>query len=325
MTPRGARPHARPAPRPPTASRIAHAGSGASAALALALALAHACRPGFDEAPGLVDGPRLLAVVAEPAEARPGQAVALRPFVAAPEGHAAGEMRWSFCQSPKPPADDNVVGLACLLEPGLPLAWDGDLARGALPPDACARFGPDPPPGDARPRDPDPTGGFFQPVIVRAFGEVWAHSQRVACSLPAAPADVAREFSARYRPNRNPAPPSLEARIGEAILPWDALPPGARWVELRARWSPDDAETYPWWDPTARALRDRRESMRVAWFVSGGRLDTAATGRDENDPLTESVNGWRAPATPGPQTLWVVLGDARGGTAVAQVRARFAE
>lgn len=291
--------------------------------------LALACRPGFDESPGLVEGPRLLAVVAEPAEARPGQAVTFRPFVAVPEGQPVDPMSWSFCQSPKPPADDNVVGRSCLLEPGLPLAWDGSLAQGTLPTDACARFGPDPPPGDARPRDPDTTGGFFQPVIVRAFGEAWAHSQRVSCALPSAPADVARAFAASYRPNRNPAPPSLEARSGDRVLDWNALPRGAGRVAIYARWPAEDAEIYLWWNPEIRSLHERRESMRLIWFVNAGRLDVGSTGPDEGAPAAEAVgesaNGWQLPLTPGVYSLWVVLRDARGGAGVAQVRARVVE
>lgn len=298
---------------------IGRAGRRLAAALAAAPALA--CRPAFDERPGLVEGPRLLAVVAEPAEARPGQALTLRPLIAAPAGGAGGDLRWAFCQSPQPPADDNVVGLACLLEPGLPIQGDGELARGVLPADACARFGPDPPPGDARPRDADQSGGYFQPVVVRAFGEVWVHPQRVLCAPPSAPADLAREFAARYRPNRNPAPPALAASAGGRPLRWDALPRGAGRVELRARWSGDDAETYLYWDPSQRALRERRESMQAFWFVSAGRLDAAATGRDEADPATESANTWQLPEAVGPQTLWLVLRDARGGAGVAEIRA----
>ncbi|HEU4405528.1 MAG TPA: hypothetical protein VFS43_09580 [Polyangiaceae bacterium] len=310
------------ASRPRRVARVARRDAPRARRFALlGASLACACRPAFDERPGLVEGQRLLAVVAEPAEARPGEALTLRPLIAAPEGQPAGELAWSFCQSPKPPAEDNVVGLACLLEPGSPLSWDGAVARGAMPADACVRFGPDPPPGGARPRDPDPTGGFFQPILVRAFGEVWAHPQRVACGLPSAPADVARAFAAGYRPNRNPAPPALEVEAGGRALAWDALPREIGRVTVRARWTADDAETYLWWDPTLRDLRERRESMRLSWFVSGGRLDVASTGRDEADPATESVNVWQLPEAPGPQTLWVVLRDARGGAAIAQVRA----
>lgn len=293
----------------------------AACTFAAACASAAACRPAFDERPGLVEGPRLLAVVAEPAELRPGQALTLRPVVASPGGQPeATDFTWSFCQSPKPPAEDNAVGAPCLLKPGSPLAWDGELARGNLPLDACARFGPDAPPeGDVRPRDADETGGFFQPVVVRAFGEVWVHPQRVSCGLPQAPADRAREFAASYRPNRNPAPPTLTAELDGRPLSFEAVPRGAGRVILRARWSSDDAEAYLAWSAEGRDLRERRESMRVSWYASAGRLDTAATGRDENDGATESANAWQPPEAPGPQTLWVVLKDARGGAGVTRV------
>jgi hypothetical protein len=197
-----------------------------------------------------------------------------------------------------------------------------ELARGPLPTDACARFGPDPPPGDVRPRDPDPTGGFFQPVLVRAFDEIWAHPQRVACGLPWAPADVARAFAERYRPNRNPAPPTLEAEAGGSMFPLDALPRQAGRITLRARWSSEDAETYLWWDPSLRGLREHRESIRLSWYVSAGRLDAVVTSREEGDLAAESVNAWPPPKGPGPQTIWLVLSDARGGAGVAEVRIR---
>src|SRR5207253_227540 len=61
--------------------------------------------------------------------------------------------------------EDNVVQPACIDNPD----WSDPLGDGAtvtatMPAAACATYGPDTPPGGFRPRDPDPSGGYYQPV-----------------------------------------------------------------------------------------------------------------------------------------------------------------
>lgn len=74
------------------------------------------------------------------------------------------------------------------------------------------------------------------------------------------------------------------------------------------------AEPYVYFDPVTRGLVDRHESMRVAWFATGGSFDADRTGRDEDEHATPSSDDvWTAPDAAGTVHLWVVLRDARGG------------
>lgn len=73
-------------------------------------------------------------------------------------------------------------------------------------------------------------------------------------------------------------------------------------------------EEYVYLDPAQGTLVDRRESMRVSWFATAGEFDDDHTGRlEEEYATTSSDNPWRAPATAGPISMWVVLRDDRGG------------
>ena len=51
----------------------------------------------------------------------------------------------------------------------------------------------------------------------------------------------------------------------------------------------------------------------MAWYSSGGALDTESTGRAPDDTGTTTDDGWLAPAAPGTVHLWTVLRDSRGG------------
>ncbi|HWU85797.1 MAG TPA: hypothetical protein VN253_00875, partial [Kofleriaceae bacterium] len=184
----------------------------------------------------------------------------------------------------------------------------------ALPADACVRFGPEVPPGNFRPRDPDPSGGFYQPLRVDvdadaapaliAFG-----LSRITCKLPNATADLARQYEQRYVANRNPT-------LDEPAVP--AAVPAHSAVELAASWPKDSAEPYLYFDQLAQALVPRREAMRLSWFATAGALDVDATAVGEDDPATRVTTTWHTPA-PGPATLWFVLRDSRGGVATRAV------
>lgn len=278
-------------------------------ACVLAVVFAIGCRPKFDDRASAVEGIRLLAVVAEPPEARPGEEVVLTAIFAGPSGPiAAPAVRWATCAAPRPPTESNVVSDECVR--GSETVATGGVARIAMPFEACSLFGPDPPPGDFRPRDPDVTGGFYQPVLLDALGVVSVHSERVLCNLPNAPVVIATAFARDYRANRNPVVRELTGSVS-----FDAIPAGAT-ITLRATWSAEDAETYVAYDSTALALVNRRESIRVSWFAAAGDLAVDRTGRDENDHATFTENGFTAPTTAGPVHLWVVARDARGGASV---------
>jgi hypothetical protein len=183
--------------------------------------------------------------------------------------------------------------------------------------DACMQFGPDTPlvmPGQPmlRPRDPDITGGYYQPMLV-SVGDTTAFGlERITCNLANAPVDLAIEFRMRYKANTNPVLQPLAARIGGQPAALDAIPRGAT-VELEAGWSPESVETYPVFDIPTQSLIDHHESMRVSWFATGGSFANDRTGRDENDPATSTTNTWTAPDAAGTVHLWIVLRDSRGG------------
>lgn len=308
------------------------------------LALGSGCVPDFEDDLSLLTAPRVLAVRAEPAEAKPNETVTLSALVADPDPLASpAPASFALCVERKPLTELGPVSPACLVEPSagaaalVPLG-SGDGVSATLPSDACRLFGPsrpEPKEGEpaGRPVDPDATGGYYEPVAVRveAGKDLAVGTIRVACPLPAVTQAQAIEFSARYRPNRNPELANLELRRGSdsiTLTPEPAgtearieLSPGER-VTLRAEWpacegEPDGkctgAESYAWFDPELRAITTRRESIRVSWFASAGKFGSERSGRDESELETHSENTWTAPSSPGVARLWLVVRDSRGG------------
>lgn len=280
----------------------------------LAAALLAGCLPDPGDPASLVLGPRVLAVRADPPEALPGADVAYEALVITGDGERSNaRVRWAFCASPKPLTEPNSVSSACLGDAGVrPIAGDGPSVTATTPVDACALFGPDTPPGNFRPRDPDVTGGFYQPVRVEAMGLVAFDRERIACNLSNAPIDAAIELQKRYRKNKNPALSTLLARVDDSPLSLEHVPTGAH-VRFEVGWGNADAELYPIFDLGSQTIVDRRESLRVAWFTTAGNLAAEVTGRDDGDLAISTMNGWDAPTTPGNVKLWLVLRDSRGG------------
>jgi hypothetical protein len=274
----------------------------------LLISVLAACDPGLDQRLAIIDEPRVLAVIAEPAEARPGATVAYRALVAGPDGTIDAAPRWAYCTAPKPPTEDNAVSTSCARGDALQPIGDAPSVSAALPADACVRFGPEVPPGNFRPRDPDATGGFYQPVRAEAAPLVAFGLARITCKLPNATADLSREYELRYVANANP---TLEA-------PALATAPAHASVELTASWPAAAAETYLYFDQLAQALIERREAMRLSWFATAGALDVDASAVGEGDPATSVTTTWHTPG-PGPATLWFVLRDSRGGVAARAV------
>jgi hypothetical protein len=282
-------------------------------ALALA-ALVAACNPDLGPGDSLVTSTRVLAVRMEPAEAAPGALVTFTAFVASADGTTdKAPIAWSFCTAPKPLTVDNVVSNACLGDSSrVPIAT-GQAVNAFLPADGCSLFGPVTPPGNFRPRDPDVTGGYYQPVRGDLAGtDTIFELARLACPLANAPPDVVAQFAKAYVPNANPKVGSLVGAIGGVPLARAQVPAGAR-VTLEATWSAADAETYAYVDPESQTVTTRRESMRVAWYASAGAFDAQSTGRDEGDLATYTDGTWTAPGVPGTAHVWVVLRDSRGG------------
>ncbi|HET9627811.1 MAG TPA: hypothetical protein VFP84_40915 [Kofleriaceae bacterium] len=284
-------------------------------AIGLVLALA-GCDAALDQRLAILDQPRVLAVIAEPAEAQPGQAVTYAVVVGGPDGAIEGGAatpRWAFCAAPKPPTEDNAVSTACLDAGNLvPLGAQATVTA-ALPSNGCLQFGPETPPGNFRPRDADPTGGYYQPVRVDvdlpgdpllAFG-----LSRITCHLATAPSNVAFMYDMSYAANHNPTLDPIV--VGPVRAHHD--------VTLTASWPAAAAEPYVFYDPASQTLVTRREAMRVSWFATGGAIDVDASAVDERDPTTSVSTIWHTPDA-GTATLWQVLRDSRGGIAVQRAQ-----
>ena len=283
-------------------------------ALVLCAAALVACAPELDENVSRITAPRILAVKSEPAEAAPGTELSFTAFIAVPDaGGAAPTPSWDFCTAARPATENNVVSSACLANAALLPAGEGASIQAQIPLEACSLFGPNTPPGGLRPRDPDVTGGYYQPLRVALPNAPPAfHLQRVACPLGQAPSEIATQFGMSYAPNQNPHLAPLVARLDGRTLALDQIPSGVR-VELEASWSADDVETYPYFDRALQALVNKREAMRVAWYVSAGKLELESSGRAETDSELTTNNQLTIPSTPGPTKLWLVLRDSRGG------------
>lgn len=301
-----------------------------------------ACEPSLDQRLSAITEPRVIAVISEPAETRPQASASHRVWIASADGIVSAPVAWAFCTEPKPPTEDNVVNARCLGAAVRELG-EGQTITAPTPVDACMRFGPDVSSGDYRPRDPDVTGGYFQPIRVTPTAAIGAPgtlgapvvafaSHRISCNLANAPIDVVRAYRERYVANQNPP----AAALGRADRDDDAplIARAGEHLELVASWPAGAAEPYVWFDPPPALLRDRRESLRVSWYVTGGALCSDATGRTEAEieaelaadgldalapsPPGHTGNCWEAPSSPGLVTLWLVLRDSRGGSSISE-------
>jgi hypothetical protein len=334
------------------------------AALALPLLGAVGCVPTFDDNLPLIDKPTVLAIQAEPAEAAPGKDVQLSALVGTPNGSGATpELSWGLCIARKPLTELGPVNPVCIRAPrqgdsDLVDLGSGTTVSATLPVDACRLFGPSlPEPMNGqpagRPVDPDPTGGYYQPISVtlQDFGVTSMGSARIFCPPSGLDQEQAAAFNSKYRNNQSPSIDQISARTdaGESSpIPDepDALPVTPNQVlHLVAAWHTcphsavcgdgvcgmgedksncaDDcttpkgctgAEDYAWFNSDARTIETRHESMRVSWFSTAGHFENAVTGRDENEfDETTTENPWSAPSTPGNVHVWAVIRDSRGG------------
>jgi hypothetical protein len=334
------------------------------------------CKPNLDDTVSIVTSPEIVAVRSDPAEAPPNGTVSYTALDIGPAGPVtSGAIEWDYCNAREPLAELRPVSALCYEASG---SWFasiglGTQVTGTIGATACRNFGPDVPPpmGDqppGRPVDPDPTGGYYQPVRTLSNGEqgeaVDIGFTRLSCGLTAdAPADSVTAFAQRYHANNNPLLASFGPQ-GQAGWIDDDEPghqgmtnsaaAGAR-LDLEAAWpacplvdicgdgtcGPDEtpascascdssvvvcakdcapllpgcqgAERYVVFDQPSAGLLTEREAISIAWYATGGAFDADRTGRDGTDPTTTSDNGWVAPSSPGPVTMWVVIRDDRGG------------
>lgn len=290
------------------------------------LFFAVACRPDFDERESFVDRNMVLGVRFEPAEAKPGDPITATLLVASPAGPIdAPPTSFGFCNTPKLLTENGSVSASCQRGNVAPIGDALGAVTTAMPAEACFTFGPEVKAAELRPRDPDSTGGFYQPIralvvpagadAVTSFGFA-----RVKCNLATAGGDLVAQYTARYALNKNPSLLPLEARVNGALVAFDAIPRGAE-VVLRAAWKPEDAEGYVSVDQASQTLVPRRESMRVSWFTTAGSFANDRSGRTETELESFTDNVWITPSEPRRVHLFTVLRDARGGMAFAAVAA----
>ncbi|HEX4383440.1 MAG TPA: hypothetical protein VH083_10835 [Myxococcales bacterium] len=273
---------------------------------ALLLMLAAACAPDFGSPEFLVDRSRVLAIQSVPPEGLPGSSAAYRVLLAGPTGPLdASSATWALCTSPLSLTETGTVASECLGE--LAQAAQGAAPALSTSANACGVFGPVPSSITRRPRNPDATGGFFQPVRVQVDGLTAFAQERLQCPLTLATLAVSVDFQQRYKANQNPV---IESFTGPA-----SVAPGAQ-VQLTVSWPQSSAEIYPLFDPAHQQLNDTAEVLDVSWYATGGSM---AQDRTTANGLSSS-NTWTAPSASGTVFFWAVLHDSRGGIDFAQLQ-----
>lgn len=286
--------------------------------LAAASLAAFGCTPEFNDAPWRVEESRVLAVVATPPEARPGDPVMLTALMASPEGTVATAPMWSVCTRPRTSAERTSVTAPCLEEEFL----EPTPASMLVLADACARFGPNPPPteGDStpqRPADPDASGGYFLPLRAEAEGARAFGALRIRCDLPGVTRAIFDAFEERYFANEAPQLQGVSLgngpRIASGVVP--AVEPLSE-VEITVELPATAAESYVRYDSAQGVLLEEREWLRVEWFVTQGRLSAGQqTLFPSGDAPPVATTSWEAPSGPATVHGWIVVTDARGGVA----------
>jgi hypothetical protein len=276
--------------------------------------VAGACTPMFHDDPALITEARVLAVQFDPPEAAAGGDVIARALVASPSGTLTdAAVDWSWCLVPKPPADNGIVNVECLA--GGEVVGSGTQTRLSIPPDACSLFGSETPPGDYRPRDPDATGGFYQPVRLDVDGASSFGLERITCRQRSLSVDVATELSRTYVANRNPrllpvestGTNGTEGGTAASVVVGDD-------VRVTLRVDGADFEAFPIVDLQTQTLLTARETLRFGLFGSGGRFASSRFDGIDADDGPEVSTTWRAPQEVGTVHLWAVVTDSRGGS-----------
>jgi hypothetical protein len=272
-----------------------------AAVLAAALLAGAGC--GDDLAPrSFVRDLRVLALVAEPLEAGPEDAVTVRAVALPPPGAALGAARWSFC----PFTRGVTAAYACAVpECETPLVPDGTgavrLEPGRLALACAARLAgaPGGPPAGIPADIPERLD-----TVVRYRIAAGGDEREAVQVVPLFP---------RGAPAERNAPPVLRAlRVGGAEVSSGAAAPPLRpggALEVRAELDPASAQRY-----LAEDGRTLVESLVVSFYTTAGRFDfDRASGPDARVQLEGKE---LAPGDAEAQ-LWAVARDLRGGATVA--------
>ncbi len=286
--------------------------------VAAASLIALGCTPEFDDAPWRIEEARVLAIATSPAEARPGDPVLLTALTASPQGTLDAAPLWSVCTRPRASAERTSVTAGCLEEDFL----EPTAATMGVLSDACARFGPNPPPieGDAapqRPADPDPSGGYFLPIRAETEDAAAFGALRIRCDLPGVTRAIFDAFEDRYVANESPRIEGVSLSGGALLsLEGVATVEGLSQTEITVELPADASEAYVRYDSANGVLVDEREWLRVQWFVTDGQLSAGQQTVFPSGTGSEVAStSWTAPLGPTTVHGWIVVTDARGGVA----------
>ena len=248
-----------------------------------------ACAPELPPVGGKIEGPRLIDVRVDPPELGPGE-VAHLAVVIAEDDPALPAPSFVQCTAPPPITELGPVscadgGEAIELGAGRSL----ELSAGF---DICQTYGPDPLKPEQRPRDPDATGGFYLPIVVRFQDQTAALRIRLRCDLTQLPIELSRQLREQQVPNRNP-------RAERIVRSADGQ-------SLSLVLAPDAQDTYLLPSPDRSSLISRAEVLTTSWYWSSGELSPARA------PAASSVR------FTGNGHVWAVLRDDRGGSSVVE-------
>ena len=122
-----------------------------------------------------------------------------------------GALDWALCIDRNPLANLGPVSPSCAEATGSGFIELGKAPAetAALPTNACLLFGPDVPPvvgnePPGRPVDPDPTGGYYQPVRLAAGDQIAIGEVRITCDVPGATPAQLGMLAMDTHPNTNP-------------------------------------------------------------------------------------------------------------------------
>jgi hypothetical protein len=212
----------------------------------------------MEERPSLVDAPKILALRSIPAEAAPGDTVSYEAlFVGTEDSTGDPEtLFWQYCLLRKPLTASGTIHPGCLDDKGAGITALGKgrkVVEAVVADDACELFGPTPPVStetgaSLRAADPDTTGGYYQPVVLResvgANNTYAVGVTRLVCGIGAAAQDQVIDYNKHYRRNENPRLDEIliddgrtttKVRFGDEAVPTVAVRAGST-VEMEVAW-----------------------------------------------------------------------------------------
>jgi hypothetical protein len=280
--------------------------------------------PDFESA-SIVTGPRVLAVIAEPPEIRPGETLELSIMIAGVEDEGETEITWRACgsfdgfgggdaQYGEAQPDEGCGGTSLAFDLG-----EGPTAQlpGVLTTDLfdnleviAMTLGTDLPEGIVEQIRSSVGIAFLVEATVRTEGKLVRATKRVLISEsptphtnPPTPQFMFGAQSIVTDPER---PLVCIREDGEPVT----AEPGES-VEL----APEEEEWFETYNIlNARGeLQEREERAFYAWYATAGDLDSGST----KSPLRNNV--WRTPVMRGDYPLWLIIRDGHGGTSACEL------